>query len=163
MNPEPREVTYTDELLADGTVYRRYADGRQEWRTRIDDRRIHWRDGYGRSGVDEPLGSTIVKRVYDDGVWIYGRENGFGRTFWSDGVLTVNRSRIGGRMGAVVAGLAGVGILGALIAPPDAMSFADEEALRAAAVGTGADAGDGGGAYSAWDNGDGGFDGGDFG
>ncbi|MBM7367516.1 hypothetical protein [Gordonia hydrophobica] len=164
MNPTPREVTYTDELLADGTVYRRYADGRQEWRTRTADGRVEWRDEHGRHGVDEPLGPKLVKRTDDEGYFFYGRENGFGRTLWSDGRLTVNRSKIGGRLGMAVAGLAGAAILGPLIVPPDAMSFADEEALRAMGTGnSGGDGGGGDGGYSPWDDGDGGFDGGDFG
>lgn len=160
MPSEPREIPYTDELLADGTVYRRYDDGRQEWRTRTADG-VAWRDSDGNTGVDEPLGRRIVKRVHSSGTVVYGRENGFGRTLWGDGVLTVNRSRFGGRFGAAVAGVAGAALIGGLVYPPTFLTGDEEAALRAEPVPDGGGGGDGG--YSPWgDDADMG-DGGDFG
>ncbi|MGW7353378.1 hypothetical protein [Streptomyces sp. NPDC054784] len=173
---QPRaEITYRDELLADRTtVHRRYADGRQEWRVRAEGHRVAWRDDRGGTGTDELLGRRIVKRAYADGrPALYGRESGFGRTLWSDGVLTVNRTAFGGRVGPLLVGAAtAAGLVGALAAPPLSMSPEEEEELRreaeAAAVpspGGGGDAGGdegGDGGYGDWD-GDGGDDGGDFG
>ncbi|MCF8606494.1 hypothetical protein L5I01_24375 [Gordonia sp. HY442] len=161
---QPYEATYTDELLADGTVYRRYSDGRQEWRSRNPGGEIQWHDDRGRSGTDVALGRKIVKRTHADGVVIYGRENGFGRTVWSDGVLTVNKSRFGGRLGAAITGVAGAALIGALVYPPDALT-PDQEAdlLANSATPGGGSGGDGsrGDSYSDW-GGDG-DDGGDFG
>ncbi|GAA4672979.1 hypothetical protein [Gordonia humi] len=164
MRQPPREVTYTDELLADGTVYRRYSDGRQEWRTKAAEGRASWHDDRGRTGVDEPLGPKIVKREFGDGMVIYGRENGFGRTVWSDGIMTVNRSRFGGRFGALVAGVAGTVLVAGLVYPPDSLAIGEEEALRAQGdpSSSGGD-GSSGDTYSDWGDGDGGNDGGDFG
>lgn len=162
MTSKPYEVAYTDELLADGTVYRRYSDGRQEWRSRTPDGEIRWHDDHGRTGTDVALGRKIVKRTHGDGVVIYGRENGFGRTLWSDGVLTLNKSRFGGRMGAAVAGLAGAALIGTLVYPPEALTPEQEADLQANS-GAGESSGDGssGDSYSDW-GGDG-DDGGDFG
>ncbi|WP_280484194.1 hypothetical protein [Nocardia farcinica] len=154
--PEYRQLAYTDELLADGTVHRRYADGRQEWRSRGPDGTVGWRDDRGHSGTDEPLGSKLVKRVHRGGTVVYGRESGYGRTLWSDGVLTVNRSSFGGRLGGILAAAAGGALLGALIMPPTSLTPEEEEELRAQAAQTGtgggdADGGDGG--YDDWDDG----------
>ncbi|WP_109525134.1 MULTISPECIES: hypothetical protein [Nocardia] len=125
-----RQVTYSDELLTDGTVHRRYSDGRQEWRSRGPGTTVSWRDDRGTSGIDEPLGRTMVKRVFSNGTVLYGRESGYGRTLWSDGLLTVNRSSFGGRLGAILAAVAGGALLGGLIMPPDFMSAAEEDELR---------------------------------
>jgi hypothetical protein len=128
VNPNS-EVGYRDELLADGSVHRVFTDGREEWRRR-EGRVVAWRDSFGASGTDEPLNDKIIKRSYATGQAIYGREQGYGRTWWSDGRLTVNRTTFGGRMG-VILGAVGAGVvLGALVAPPLAMSFAEEEDLR---------------------------------
>lgn len=156
----PREVTYTDELLADRTVHRRYSDGREEWRTRLPSGGVTWRDNHGRSGTDEPLAERLVKRTLADGSVLYGRDVGYGRTLWRDGVLTVNRSSIGGRVGLILAGVAGGALLGSLVWPPDELSFAEEEALRQqlqTQQTNSTDSGGGGGGdggYSDWDDSD---------
>ncbi|WUI00720.1 hypothetical protein OHR68_02560 [Spirillospora sp. NBC_00431] len=100
-------IRFADETLSDGTVHRRYDDGRQEWRKRGRDRIVEWRDGEGVTGTDELLGRRIIKRQYNDGrPPIYGRELGYGRTVWGpDGHVTLNRSSFGGRIGAVLARL----------------------------------------------------------
>jgi hypothetical protein len=154
------EVGYRDELLADGSVHRVFSDGREEWRRR-EGTAVAWRDSFGASGVDEPLNDKIVKRSYATGQAIYGREQGYGRTWWSDGRLTVNRTSFGGRMG-VILGAVGAGVvLGALIAPPPAMSLDEEEALRQQAAQqqqqSTSDGGSGGGGDSG-SGGDGGSD-----
>jgi hypothetical protein len=132
--PVPRQVTYTDELLADGTVHRRYSDGRQEWRSRTREGAVTWRDDRGGTGTDEPLGRWLVKRSYRDGRVMYGREGGYGRTLWGDGVLTVNRSSFGGRIGAILAAVAGGALLGSLVVPPEALTAAQEAELRRQAL-----------------------------
>lgn len=151
--PRHRQLDYTDELLADGTVHRRYGDGRQEWRTRGPGAAVTWRDDSGNAGTDEPLGRRIIKRTHRSGV-VYGRECGYGRTLWGDGVLTVNRSSFGGRLGAVLAGVAGGVLLGALVMPPTALSQEEEDELRnqAAHDSSGGSGGDSGG-YDDWDDG----------
>ncbi|MET4922272.1 hypothetical protein P3L51_07895 [Streptomyces sp. PSRA5] len=159
--PQRREITYTDELLADRTVHRRYSDGGQEWRGAEAGGRggrvVRWRDERGGSGTDELLGRRIVKRVYADGRRpLYGREAGYGRTLWSDGVLTVNRTSFGGRLGTVLGAVtAGAFVGAALTMPPAFLSPDEEEELRrqAEASASGGDGGSGGG-------GDGGDDGG---
>ncbi|MFB6889277.1 hypothetical protein ACFCX4_08185 [Kitasatospora sp. NPDC056327] len=142
-----RHLGYRDELLADGQVHRRYEDGRSEWRRRGTDRQIHWHDSLGRSGTDEPLGRDLVKRRYADGATEYGRDIGYGRTVWADGLVTLNRSSFGGRLGVVVGalGVAGVAAITAAQLPPTALSEAEEEELRAEARRQQASGGDGGG------------------
>ncbi|MFD7515168.1 hypothetical protein ACFV85_10250 [Streptomyces niveus] len=160
--PQRREITYTDELLADRTVHRRYSDGRQEWRGTgggAGGRVVTWRDDRGLVGTDELLGQRIVKRVYGDGrPAVYGREAGYGRTLWSDGVLTVNRTSFGGRLGTVLGAVTAGALVGAaLTMPPTFLSPEEEEELRrqaeASASGGGGDAGDGG--YGDWGDGSG--------
>jgi hypothetical protein len=125
-----RDVAFTDELLSDGSVHRRFSDGREEWRWRGPGGVVHWRDNRGGTGTDEALGGRIVKRLYTNGRAVYGREQGYGRTAWSDQTLTVNRTSFGGRVGALLAA-AGAGFaLGAIVAPPLAMSPFEEEELR---------------------------------
>lgn len=165
--PHTREITYTDELLADGTVHRRYSHGRQEWRSRprgTDP--VSWRDDEGGSGTDEPLGRRIVKRTYGDGRVLYGRDCGFGRTLWGDGVLTVNRTVFPGRTGAALLAAVAVGVpVGGWLAPPDSLSPEEEAELRREAEAQAAGGGGGGGesgGYGEW-GGDGGADDGDFG
>ncbi|MFD0345674.1 hypothetical protein ACFQ0M_05495 [Kitasatospora aburaviensis] len=80
---QPRQLGYSDELLADGTVHRRYEDGRSEWRHRGAAGLVHWNDSTGRAGTDEPLGRDLVKRTRDDGFTEYGRDIGYGRTVWA--------------------------------------------------------------------------------
>jgi hypothetical protein len=162
--PEHRQNTYTDELLADGTAHRRYADGRQEWRTRGPGHVVSWRDDRGLSGTDEPLGRALVKRTYRNGSFVYGREAGYGRTLWSDGVLTVNRSSFGGRLGGILAAVAGGALLSGLIMPPSALTAAEEEDLRRQAAAQSSGSSDSsGGDYGGWDDDAGDDGGGDFG
>ena len=117
-----RDVTFTDELLSDGSVHRRFSDGREEWRWRGHGGLVHWRDNAGGSGTDEALGGRIIKRTFADGRVLYGRDQGYGRTAWGDRSLTVNRTSFGGRVGRLLAA-AGAGFaLGAIIAPPLALS-----------------------------------------
>ncbi|MEV0109867.1 hypothetical protein AB0H42_26495 [Nocardia sp. NPDC050799] len=148
-----QQLAYTDELLADDTVHRRYADGRQEWRRRGPGATVTWRDDRGDSGVDEPLGRKIVKRTLRDGSVRYGRESGYGRTLWSDGVLTVNRSSFGGRLGAILAGVAGGALLGALVLPPMSLTPEEEGELRNQAAQSSSGSGETGGDYGDWDDG----------
>ena len=163
-----RDVTFTDELLSDGSVHRRFSDGREEWRWRGQGTLVHWRDTAGGSGTDELLGGRIIKRTFGDGRVLYGRDQGYGRTAWGDRTLTVNHTSFGGRAGAFLAA-AGAGFaLGAIVAPPLAMSQLEEEQLRQQqAQQSSSSGGDGGGDGAddggAWtDNGSGG-DSDDFG
>ncbi|MGQ4601418.1 hypothetical protein [Nocardia sp. R6R-6] len=160
--PEHRQIAYTDELLADGSVHRRYTDGRQEWRTRDQQGVVSWRDDGGFSGTDEPLGTKLVKRTYGNGTVVYGREAGFGRTLWSDGRLTVNRSSFGGRLGGILAAVAGGALLTGLVMPPSSLTAMEEEELRRQATAQSSDYSGSGGEYGGWD-GDVGDDGDDFG
>ncbi|MQY10668.1 hypothetical protein SRB5_07800 [Streptomyces sp. RB5] len=128
----PREIGYTDELLADRSVHRTYEDGRREWRRRGADGVVHWRDDQGGTGTDELLGARIIKRVLADGTATYGRDLGYGRTLWSRSeTLMVNRTSFGGRMGAI---LAGIGVLGVAVTasqmPPLHLTPEEEEELR---------------------------------
>ncbi|CAJ1586992.1 hypothetical protein [[Mycobacterium] wendilense] len=154
------EISYVDELLADGSVHRRYADGRQEWRTRRADGAVQWRDHRGGEGVDEPLGPKLIKRSFSDGSVAYGREAGFGRTLWRDGTLTVNRSSFGGRLGGILAAVTGTAVLGGLALPPKSLTPQEEQDLRDQGI----DDPDGGGSddYGEW-GGPGDDGGGDFG
>lgn len=165
-----REISFTDELLADGGVHRRYSDGRQEWRWR-DQRQpvVHWRDNQANSGTDEQLGQRIIKRRFATGQVLYGRDLGYGRTVWSDGILTRNRTSFGGRMGAILAAAGAGALLGAVVAPPLAMSADEEEQLRQQQAGggggSGGDAGSSGGTTGDddWDDDTSDGDDGDFG
>lgn len=160
--PEYRQITYTDELLADGSVHRRYSDASQEWRTRDQRGVVSWRDNRF-SGTDEPLGAKLVKRTVHNGPVIYGREQGFGRTLWSDGRLTVNRSSFGGRLGGILTVVAGGALLGGLVMPPSSLTPAEEEELRRQEASQSSGSGDSGGDYGGWDDDAGDDGGGDFG
>ncbi|MFE6286176.1 hypothetical protein [Streptomyces sp. NPDC057877] len=156
----PREIGYTDELLADGSVHRTYEDGRQEWRRRGPDGVVRWHDSEGGSGTDELLGGRIIKRMPADGTVTYGRDIGYGRTLWGRGeTLMINRTSFGGRMGALLVGLgvAGLAVTAAHL-PPLALSPEEEEALRQQAQNS---TSSGGGEVS-YDSGDD-WDGGDWG
>jgi hypothetical protein len=160
------EIPYRDELLADRTVHRGYADGREEWRTR-DGGVVRWRDNRGRAGTDELLGQRIIKRTYADGGVVYARDVGYGRTLWRDGTVTVNRTSFRGRFGMLLAAVAGSVVLGSMVPPPAEMTAAEEEALRQQQASSGSSGGGGdggGGGYSDWDDSDDGGDAdGDFG
>lgn len=151
-----RDVSFTDELLSDGSVHRRFSDRREEWRWRGPGGLVHWRDNSGGSGTDEALGGRIVKRLYTDGRAVYGREQGYGRTAWSDRTLTVNRTSFGGRVGTILAA-AGAGFaLGAIVAPPLALTSLEEEELRRQQASQSSDSGSGcsggDGDDSSWDD-----------
>jgi hypothetical protein len=151
-----RDVTFTDELLSDGSVHRRFSDGREEWRWRGHGTSVHWRDNAGSTGSDEPLGGRIIKRTFADGRVLYGRDQGYGRTAWGDQTLTVNRTSFGGRVGRALA-VAGAGFaLGAIVAPPLMLSALEEDELRRQAQQSSSSGGDGGdGGDGAWtDDGD---------
>ena len=127
----PQQVLrYRDETLADGTIYRRYEDGRAEWRTRVSRDVVRWRDNTGREGIDERLARGLVKRT--SGVTVaWGRENGFGRTAWEGGrMVTVNTTPYGGRVGTLLAAAAGAALIGTILAPPDGVDAAFETLLR---------------------------------
>jgi hypothetical protein len=165
MAQQPRIITYQDELLPDKTVRRSYSDGRQEWRRRLPDGRVEWQDNTGFAGVDEMLGNRIIKRAFSNGMIAYGRDQGYGRTAWSGGghVVTVNQSSFGGQVGAILAGLGAGALLGPVAWPPDSLSMAEEEALRAQAAKDRASSGNGGGSNggnggNGWSDGDGGGD-----
>lgn len=153
MSENYQSVEYTDELLADQSVSRVYSDGRREWRIRYADNTVHWRDHLGESGFDELLGEGIVKRTFNTvgKQPLYGREQGYGRTLWSDGFLTINQTSFGGRMGKTLAAVGGAALVGGLIAPPLIMSSGEEEALRQAEKQR---QGDSGGGSSGGDSGD---------
>ncbi|MFF2324789.1 MULTISPECIES: hypothetical protein [unclassified Streptomyces] len=172
----PQEIGYSDELLADGTVHRRYEDGREEWRRREGARHhlVRWHDNRSASGIDELLGNRVIKRTFGDGTVTYARDIGYGRTLWGRGeTVTVNRTSFGGRMGAVLAGLgvAGLGVAGLAVTaaqlPPLSMSPEEEEELRRqraqgeSSSGGSGDSGDGGDAD--WDDGEDSWSDDDFG
>jgi hypothetical protein len=166
-----REIDFTDELLVDGSVHRRFADGREEWRRRGDDGRVRWRDRFGATGTDEQLGQRIVKRQASNGQVVYGRDLGYGRTVWGNGTITRNRTSFGGRVGAILAAIGAGTVLGTVLAPPVALSFVEEEQLRQQAraaqnQSSGGDSGSGGADTASgsadWDDG-GGADSDDFG
>ncbi|MFI2026402.1 hypothetical protein [Streptomyces buecherae] len=170
----PRDIGYTDELLADGSVHRAYEDGRQEWRRRGDDGLVHWHDDRGTAGTDEQLGQRVIKRAYADGRVVYGRDIGYGRTVWGRGeTMLVNRTSFGGRTGAALAalGVAGLAVTAAQL-PPPYLTPAEEEALRQqqAAQGSGGGGGEVGlggeeeaGWEGDWEADDGGWSDDDFG
>ncbi len=122
-------IEYTDELLADKTICRRYNNGRIEWRKRLDETKIEWRDNQSTSGVDELLGDSIIKRTYGTNT-IYAREQGYGRTLWSNNLLTVNRTSFGGKIGAILTAMGGAMLLGGLVIPPIMLGAEEEEQLR---------------------------------
>jgi hypothetical protein len=145
-----RDVSFTDELLSDGSVHRRFSDGREEWRWRGAGSVVHWRDNRGATGTDEALGARVVKRAYSDGRTVYGREQGYGRTAWGDSTLTVNRTSFGGRVGTILAA-AGAGFaLGAIVAPPMILSPLEEDELRRQQAQSSNDSGGDGGGDSDW-------------
>ncbi|MGW4820596.1 hypothetical protein ACWEP4_16760 [Streptomyces sp. NPDC004227] len=140
----PREIGYTDELLADGSAHRTYEDGRQEWRRRGPAGQVHWRDDRAGTGTDEQLGAAIVKRTLADGTVTYGRDIGYGRTLWGRGeTLMINRTSFGGRMGAILVGLgmAGLAVTASQL-PPLSLTPDEEEELRKQAQSSSSGGGD---------------------
>jgi hypothetical protein len=138
-----RVIRYTDEALADGTIYRRYDDGRAEWRTRESPDLVRWKDNQGGEGTDERLADGMVKRTEASGQVSWGREQGYGRTGWYGGqVVTVNTTNFGGRVEKILAagGLAALAV--AVVAPPFSVDAATESRLRSRRHTARADAGD---------------------
>lgn len=128
------EVAFTDQLLADGSVHRRFSDGREEWRRRGPGTVVYWSDNQRNSGTDEPLGNKIVKRTFASGAVHYGREQGYGRTAWPFARLTVNRTSFGGRIGTILAAVGGGLLVGAIVDPPLTLSPFEEDELRRQAL-----------------------------
>ncbi|MFJ4834156.1 hypothetical protein ACIP79_30205 [Streptomyces sp. NPDC088747] len=169
----PREIGYTDELLADGSVHRGYDDGRQEWRRRdqATGRVVHWHDNRGASGTDELLGDRIIKRLLADGTVTYGRDIGYGRTLWGPGeTVMINRTSFGGQLGTILVGLGLAGLaITATQLPPLSLTPEEEEELRQQAQNSssggggdsgGGDGGGGDGGDDVWDGSWGSDDGG---
>jgi hypothetical protein len=79
-------------------------------------------------------------------------------------VLTVNETSMGGRVGAILAGIGAAGLLPAIVDPPVVLSPEEEEALRQQAQQGGSDADWGGDDWTAadedddWGDGDSGSD-----
>lgn len=114
----------------DKSVRRAYSDGVEEWRRKLADGRVEWQNNRRESGIDELLGDGVVKRTKANGTILYGREQGYGRTAWSDGQLTVNGASTSGRMGELLTVL-GLGLMvSQIIDPPLMMSWEEEEAIR---------------------------------
>ncbi|MFE4797792.1 hypothetical protein ACFRFL_22495 [Streptomyces sp. NPDC056708] len=158
----PQEIGYSDELLADGSVHRRYEDGREEWRQREGSHRelVRWHDSRNASGTDELLGNRIIKRTLTDGTVTYARDIGYGRTLWGRGeTVLVNRTSFGGRMGVMLVGLgvAGLAITAAQL-PPLSMSPEEEEELRQQQAQSQSSSSGDSGAGGSGDSGDGGTD-----
>lgn len=129
MSANYQTIEYSDELLADKTVCRRYSNGRIEWRKRLDENRAEWRDNQSNQGFDELLGDGIIKRTYG-GQTVYAREQGYGRTLWSNNLLTINKTSFGGKIGSILAAVGGAFLLGGLVAPPMMMAAEEEEMMR---------------------------------
>lgn len=125
------EVTFVDEVMSGGGVFRQYSDGVGEWRWRDPDGVVWWRDSRRRHGTDEPLRGGLVKRMLVDGRVLYGRDVGFGWTAWSDGRRTLN---VTGSPAGLVAMLVRVGSQALLYAmrppPPSSLTPTEEERLR---------------------------------
>ena len=129
------EIGYQDERLADGTICRRFEDGRTEWRSRRPDERVDWRDATGAQGVDELLGDNIIKRQHQDGRAEYARDQGHGRTAWANDLLTVNRTlQAAPRPGSSLADMLNIKEdredRRDFVPPPAALTAAEEEELR---------------------------------
>jgi len=129
--PNPHTITYTDELLVDHSLHRRYSNGVEEWRQLLPDGRVEWLDSSGQTGKDELLGEGIIKRSYADGQVIYAREQGYGRTVWGDGTLvTINKTSFGGQVGAILTLIGAGALLGPLFLPPSNLTSEAEATLR---------------------------------
>ena len=130
MNSSRRIITYKDELLTANSIRRVYEDGRMEWRHRLSDERVEWQDSLGNSGIDEMLADGIIKRTFVNGQVIYGREQGYGYTAWSNGnPITANVTRFGGHIGSILASIGASMILRRIVPPPLTLSIAEEEIL----------------------------------
>lgn len=130
MVAERREVSFTDEVLFDGAVYRRFSDGVEEWRWRDVEGAVWWRDNRDRHGTDEPLQGGLVKRTFRDGHVLYGRDIGFGWTHWSDRSLTLNATGLPSGRVMLLVRIGPRALLGMLPDPPSFLDPAQERALR---------------------------------
>ena len=124
------EVTFADEPLAGGGVYRRYSDGVEEWRWLDPDGIVWWRDNRQRHGTDEPLGTRLIKRTHLDGFVRYGRDASFGWTIWSDGQRTLNLTAAPTGIAAMLIGVGSWALLGVLPDPPRSLTPSEEDRLR---------------------------------
>lgn len=124
------EVTFIDEVMAGGGVFRRYSDGVEEWRWRDPDGAVWWRDNRGRHGVDESLGGGLVKRAFLDGRALYGRDVGFGWTAWSDGRRTLNVTNSPAGLVALLVRAGSQALLAVTRWPPPSLTPTEEARLR---------------------------------
>lgn len=127
------EVTFTDEVMSGGGVFRRYSDGVEEWRWRDPAGVIWWRDNRGRHGADEPLRGALIKRTHLDGRVAYGRDAGFGFTVWSDGRRTLNVTNSPAGLVALLVQVGGRALHSVVPAPPAVLTPTEEARLRSAA------------------------------
>ncbi len=135
-----KEIGYQDERMADGTICRRFEDGRTEWRTRQPDERVTWRDAAGAEGTDELLGDQVIKRTHADGRAEYARDQGYGRTAWINDVLTVNRTlQAAHRPGTALEEFLNGPRDKDFVPPPATLTPAEEEELRRRKKKTGED------------------------
>ena len=128
--PRNREVTFVDEVVSGGGVFRRYSDGVEEWRWRDPDGVVWWRDNRRRHGTDEPLCGGLVKRMTLDGGVLYGRDVGFGWTAWSDGRRTLNVTGTPAGLAAMLARVGSQALLSIVRPPPSSLTPTEEERLR---------------------------------
>ncbi|GAA0953433.1 hypothetical protein [Virgisporangium aurantiacum] len=124
------EVTFVDELLSGGGVFRRYSDGVKEWRWRDPDGVVWWRDNRQHHGTDEALRERLVKRSHLDGRVVYGRDIGFGWTAWNDGRRTLNVTGSPSGLAAMLVRVGSYALLSARRPPPLWLSPTEEERLR---------------------------------
>jgi hypothetical protein len=122
-----RRIPFSDDLLADGTVRRIYSDGRQEWRRHGFGGVVTWLDSAGRVGIDEPRANRVVLRLIAPNTMLYGRDAGFGRTAWSDGVLTVNETSLKGLLIRVLAVIGAARLLPMILDPPRTHPLAEDD------------------------------------
>lgn len=127
--PRNAEVTFVDEILSGGGVFRRYSDGVEEWRWRDPDGVVWWRDSRHRHGTDEPLRGGLVKRTLLDGHVLYGRDLGFGWTAWSDTRRTLNLTGSPAGLAAMLARVGSQALL-SVRRPPPSLTPTEEERLR---------------------------------
>jgi hypothetical protein len=125
-----REVTFVDEVVSGGGVFRRYSDGVDEWRWRDPDGVVWWRDNRQRHGTDEPLRRGLVKRMLLDGHVMYGRDIGFGWTAWNDGRRTLNVTGSPAGLATLLARVGAQALLNAVRPPPASLTPEEVERLR---------------------------------
>jgi hypothetical protein len=124
------EVTFIDEVMSGGGVFRRYSDGVEEWRWRDPDGAVWWRDNRQRHGSDASLRGGLVKRMFLDGRVRYGRDVGFGWTAWNDGRRTLNLTGSPAGLAALLVRVGSQALLRVMRPPPSSLSPAEEARLR---------------------------------